>query len=366
MKILVGFLRIFVGIFFIISGMVKLVDPVGFSFKLQDYFAPDVLNLEFLVPYSLALSVFVLVFEVLIGIMLILGYAKRFTLISLLGMIIFFTFLTFYSAVTGKVTDCGCFGSALAIEPWTSFWKDIVLLLMILVLYFGRQYIQPFFTTNVRRIVVAISVVFCLWLAYYVLMHLPVIDFRPYHVGANIQQGMTVPDDAPPPIIKYFWKYEINGKEQTITNTSGLDPKPEGGTRLSVETEFVREPYEPPIHDFSMERDGGDYTEDFLEEPKLIMVVAYNLDNTEMDGYPGIKTKTDEALKKGYKVIGLSASSTEETEKLTKAQKLAFDFYFCDMTTLKTIVRSNPGILELNRGTIKQKLHWNDVDKLKL
>ena len=179
MRILVGITRIFVGIFFIISGLVKLVDPVGFSFKLQDYFAPEVLNLEFLVPFSLGLSVFILIFEVMLGVMLIVGYARKFTVFSLLAMIIFFTFLTLYSTVTGAVTDCGCFGSALAIDPLTSFLKDVVLLLLILILFFGRKHIWPFFSKIGRSITVFVSLVLCMWLGYHVLMHLPVIDFRP-------------------------------------------------------------------------------------------------------------------------------------------------------------------------------------------
>jgi len=366
MRILVGVIRIFVGIFFIISGMVKLVDPMGFSFKLQDYFAAEVLNLEFLIPFSLGLSVVILIFEVLLGVMLILGYAKKFTLFSLLIMMVFFTFLTLYSSVTGAVTDCGCFGSALAIDPFVSFLKDVVLLIMILILYFGRKHIQPFFSKMMRSILVFVCVIGCMWLAYHVLMHLPIIDFRAYHVGANIQEGMTVPDDAPPPIIEYHWEYEINGKKEVIVNTTGQDPKPEGGTRTGVETSFKREPYEPPIHDFSIERDDEDHTERFLQEEHLIVVIAYNLDNTELAGYPSVKAKTNEALKNGYKVIGLSASSTAETEVLAKELGLNFKFYFCDMTALKTIVRSTPGILKLEKGTIVQKLHWNDIDQLEL
>ncbi|MCH9660583.1 MAG: DoxX family protein [Bacteroidetes bacterium] len=366
MKILVGFVRIFVGIFFIISGLVKLIDPIGFSFKLQDYFAPDILNLPAMEPFALWLSVIVVVFEVLLGVMLILGYAKRFTLLSLLGMIVFFTFLTFYSAYYNKVTDCGCFGSAMKMEPWTSFWKDIVLLVLVLILFYGRKYIQPFFTANLRSFAVLITLMFSLWLSYHVLMHLPVIDFRPYKVGANIQEGMSVPDNAPAPIIQYNWEYEINGKNEVISNTTGQDPKPEGGTRVGVETEFLREPYEPPIHDFSMERDGEDFTEALLEEEHLVMVIAYNLDVTEHPGYLNIKSVTDEALKKGYTVIGMSASSTEETEALAKRHGLNFDFYFCDMTTLKTIVRSNPGVLVLEKGTVMQKVHWNDVGDISL
>lgn len=366
MKILVGVSRIFVGVFFIISGLVKLNDPMGFSFKLQDYFAPEVLNMEFLIPYALVLAIFVVVFEVILGVTLIIGYARRFTLISLLAMILFFTGLTFYSAYTGKVTDCGCFGDAMPLDPWQSFWKDILLLILILILFFGRKYIQPFFTTIVRSVVVFVSLILCLYLGYHVLMHLPVVDFRAYKEGANIQAGMNVPDDAPPPIIEYLWEYEINGEKQVIKNTTGRDPKPDGGTRIRVDTRFIREPYEPPIHDFSMERDGSDFTEEFLDEEKLLLVIAYNLDNTEVQGYDNVRMAVAEAAKKGYKVIGLSASSTEETERFSEEQKLNFLWYFCDMTALKTVVRSTPGILKLKKGTIEQKLHWNDVADLNL
>ena len=142
MKYLVGFSRVFVGILFIISGLIKLNDPMGFSFKLQDYFAPSVLNLEFLVPYALILALLVVIFEVMLGIMLLLGYAKKFTIWSLLAMIVFFTFLTFYSAYFNKVTDCGCFGDAIKLTPWESFTKDVILLVLILILFFGKQYIK--------------------------------------------------------------------------------------------------------------------------------------------------------------------------------------------------------------------------------
>jgi len=366
MKYLVGICRILVGALFIVSGLIKLNDPVGFSFKLQDYFAPEVLDLEFLVPYSLLIAVFVVIYEVLLGVLVLIGYLKKFTLWSLIGMIVFFTFLTFYSAYFNKVTDCGCFGDAVKLTPWESFTKDVILLVLIMVLYVGRKYIEPLFSIKVCRWITLATLVGCLLFGYHVLMHLPVKDFRPYKVGANIIDGMEIPDDAPPPIIEYRWQYEINGKETTITSTSGRDPKPEGGTRLGVETSFIREPYEPPIHDFAIERDGSDFTYDFMEVEKMIVVIAYNLDNTELDGYPAVKTATEMAKQKGYQVIGLSASSTAETEQFTAARGLDFQFYFCDMTTLKTIVRSNPGILEVRKGTITQKLHWNDADALEL
>ncbi len=364
MKILVGISRIVVGVLFIISGLIKLNDPVGFSFKLKDYFAPEVLDLGFLVPYALLIAIFVVIFEVLLGVALLLGYLKKFTSWCLLLMIVFFTFLTFYSAYFNKVTDCGCFGDAIKLTPWESFSKDIVLLVLILILFFGRKYIQPIFTKGTRSILIFASFVACLGITYYVLMHLPIIDFRPYKIGANIKEGMTIPENAPAPIYEYKWKFNVNGEEKTIT-TNGEYPQVDGEL-ISTETEMIQEGYTPPIHDFTMERDGEDYTVEFLNEENLVVVIAYSLGNTEKDGYIPIKEITDKALKNGYNVIGLSASSQEMTEALAEEYKLNFKFYFCDETTLKTIVRSNPGILELDNGTIKQKLHWNDAQKLEL
>ncbi|RMA57833.1 BT_3928 family protein [Ulvibacter antarcticus] len=364
MKVLVNISRLFVGILFIISGLIKLNDPVGFSFKLKDYFAPEVLNLEFLVPYVLIMAIFIVIFEVLVGIMILIGYAKKFTLWSLLLMIVFFTFLTFYSAYFNKVTDCGCFGDAIKLTPWESFTKDIILLVFVLILYFGRKHIQPFFSKNIRSIIVFAGFVFCLAITYHVLLHLPIIDFRPYKIDADITEGMSVPEDAPKPIFSYDWKFNVNGEDK-IFSTSGDYPKVDGEF-ISVDTKELQAGYEPPIHDFTIEREDQDYTERFLNEENLIVVIAYSLSATEKDGYANIRQITDEAVKKGYKVIGLSASSQKVMDALADDYKLNFKFYFCDETTLKTIVRSNPGILELQSGTIKQKLHWNDALKMKL
>ena len=364
MKVLVGVSRIFVGVLFIISGLIKLNDPVGFSFKLGDYFAPEVLNLPFLEPYALVIAVLVVILEVLLGVMLIVGYAKKFTLWSLLLMIVFFTFLTFYSAYFNKVTDCGCFGDALKLTPWESFSKDVVLLVLILFLYKGSGYIQPFFSKGVRSITVFISLILCLWLGLHVLEHLPVIDFRAYKVGTNITKGMQTPADAPRAVYQYKWSFDVNGQQKTVINR-GEDPKIEG-TLLGVETSVLQKGYEPPIHDFSIERDGIDYTTQMLEEEHLLVVIAYNLNVAQNDGFIAIKEATDTALEKGYTVIGISASSTPETEKLAAKYDLDFKFYFCDMTALKTIIRSNPSIMSLEKGTILQKLHFNDVDQLKL
>ena len=136
MKYLVAFSRIFVGVLFIISGFIKLNDPVGFSFKLEEYFSQGVLDLPFLMPYALAISLFVVILEVLLGVMLLIGFRAKFTLWSLLLMIVFFTFLTFYSAYFNKVTDCGCFGDAVKLTPWETFYKNVVLIVLVIFFHF--------------------------------------------------------------------------------------------------------------------------------------------------------------------------------------------------------------------------------------
>ena len=183
---LVQFSRIFVGLLFIISGLIKLNDPVGFSYKLAEYFGETVLNLPVFITYSLAIAVLIVIFETVLGCMLLIGFKPKFTIWSLLLMIVFFSFLTFYSAYFHKVTDCGCFGDALKLTPWQSFTKDIVLLFFILLLFFNIKNVKPLFNANFRNALVSLCVVLCAFMGYWVLYHLPIIDFRAYKVGTNI------------------------------------------------------------------------------------------------------------------------------------------------------------------------------------
>jgi len=363
MKYLVGFSRVVVGILFIISGFIKLNDPIGFSFKLQEYFSAGVLNLPFLEPHALKISIIVVIFEVLLGAMLLIGFKKKVTVWSLLIMIVFFTFLTFYSAYFNKVTDCGCFGDALKLTPWESFTKDIILLVLIVILFRGVDHIKSILSPLVKRIITAVVLIACIVFAIYVLRHLPALDFRPYKIGANIKAGMSVPKDAPKAIYDYEWKFKVNGEEKVIV-TQGDYPTV-AGEFIGVETTEVQKGYEPPIHDFTIEQDGEDFSADLLQEEKLMMVVAYDLRKSKEKAFVEIKEVTDVAIGAGYKVIAVSASSKEKTVEIVEKYDLNFEFYFTDEIALKTIVRSNPAVLILEKGTIKQKVHYNDVDELK-
>ncbi|WP_422105623.1 BT_3928 family protein [Winogradskyella sp.] len=364
MKYIVQFSRIFVGVLFIISGFIKLNDPLGFSYKLQEYFGADVLNIEFLIPYALLLSVFVVVFEVVLGVFLLIGYLPKFTVYSLLAMIVFFTFLTFYSAYFDKVKDCGCFGDALKLTPWESFTKDVVLLVLILILVYGLKHIQPIFKTLLNTIIALFSFILSLWFGYHVLMHLPSIDFRAYAIGKNIQEQMVIPEDAAKPVLEYTWTFNVNGEAQEFV-TNGSYPSVDG-EYVGVETKTIDEGYIPPIQDFSIESEDEDLTTYFLEKDKLVIVAMYNITTSETDGVAKLRAFTDEAIRKGYTVIGLTSSGNEAKERVKQDYKLDFDFYLCDEKVIKTIVRANPGIVLLERGTVVNKTHWNDIEDMEL
>lgn len=364
MKILVGIIRIFVGILFIISGFIKLNDPLGFSYKLQEYFSAQVLNLEFLIPFALVIAIVLVIFELVLGIMLIIGYLPRFTLWSLLIMIVFFTFLTFYSAYFNKVTDCGCFGDALPLTPWQSFYKDVVLLVLILVLFFNRRLINPILAPASHRWIIFLSFMLCFLFAYYVLMHLPLIDFRAYKIGNNIQEKMQLPENARKAEYEYKWKFRQGGEELVIKN-NGAYPQIEG-EYVGVETRLIREGDKPAINDFVIEKNGENVTDEVLNEEKLFLIIAYNLRMTETESLAAIKTLSARAQQKGYRVLALTSSGDNEVAGFKEKYDLDLEFYRADETLLKTIVRANPGILVLNRGTILQKKHWFDADEIKL
>jgi uncharacterized membrane protein YphA (DoxX/SURF4 family) len=364
MKFLVNFSRLFVGLLFIFSGLIKINDPVGFSFKLEEYFGPTVFNIDFLLPYVLPLAIFIVVVEVLLGVFLLIGLKKEFTIYSLFVMIVFFTFLTWYSAYFNKVTDCGCFGDAIKLTPWESFTKDIILLVFIIILMMGLKYIKPLFTNKLLYTIPVISLVICILIVNQVLSHLPLIDFRPYKIGNNIIENMITPEDSKKAIFRYDWLFNVEG-EKKIISTSGNFPSIEGDF-ISVETELLEEGYEPPIHDFSMELDDIDYTDDLMQEENLLIFVFYNISKMELEAIGDLKESLIIAMDNNYKIIGLTASGNEDVNNFKSKFLVDLDFYFCDETALKTIVRSNPAALKLHKGTIIQKAHWNDFQSLDL
>jgi uncharacterized membrane protein YphA (DoxX/SURF4 family) len=363
MKYLITFCRWFVGILFIFSGLVKLNDPIGFGFKLEEYFSAAVLGLEFLQPFALPLAIFLVILEVVLGVMLLLGFQRRFTVWALLLIILFFTFLTFYSAYFDKVTDCGCFGDAIPLVPWESFIKDVILLIMIVILFKNVSMIQPWFKKLTSMIITLVITIACFGLAYHVLLHLPVIDFRAYKIGTDINQAMQEDPDRPD-IYGFDWYYNVDGKEEIIT-TDGLPPAGRPNY-TKVETRLIEKGYEPPIHDFAIVKDDEDLTQQFLQEPKLLTIVIYNLRNAENKGMLQLQPLIQRASSQGYKVIALSAASDQAVETIKNQYEFDLDFYTTDATALKTMIRSNPGAVVIKNGVVTDKSHWKDFEDLEL
>ena len=357
--------RILVSITFIFSGFVKLVDPLGSAYKFEEYFGADVLNLEFLSPFALQFSIVLILAELMLGVTLLIGYKPKLTVWSLLGITLVFLFLTWYSAYFDKVTDCGCFGDAITLTPWETFYKNVVLLVLIVFLIWRVYDIQPILSeTFVKRVSIFSLVVFA-FIILHVLRHLPLIDFRAYAIGKNIPEGMLIPEDAPKAIFEDTWIYKVDGEDRTFTT----EEKPwniEGATFVDRKTKTIEEGYVPPIHDFTMEWDGEDLTEKLMQKERLMLVVSYNMQKASPKGLKKIREIGDKALQNGYNVYYFSASTEEEYLNVKKDYGLQFDLLFCDETTLKTIIRSNPGIIILNKGTVTGKWSWRDADDVEL
>ena len=320
LKLIVHLSRIFVGAMFIFSGFVKLVDPIGSQYKFEEYFSEGVLNLEFLIPYALPFSILLIIVEIMLGVSLLLGYKSKITTWSLLGITTIFLFLTWYSAFYNKVTDCGCFGDAIKLTPWETFWKNVILIGLILFLLIGVKNIKALFSKRINTSLIILSFVSFLFITFHVLNHLPIIDFRAYAVGKNITEGMQFPEDG------------------------------------SV----------PPVHDFMLEDTQNDLAPEILKMDKVLLVIVYNASKSDNKGFIDIKYIADKAISKGYDVYGVSASFEDDLILIQNNYDLPFDFLFCDETTLKTMLRANPGVITLNKGTVTGKWNWKDIADIKL
>lgn len=369
MKAVVQIIRSLVGILFIFSGLVKLNDPMGFSFKLEEYFGADVLNLEFLIPYALTFAVVIVIFEVVLGVALLLGYRIKLTIWALVLMILFFTFLTFYSAYFNKVTDCGCFGDAIPLTPWQSFGKDVILTILIAILFFFQKYIQPVFGVKANIVILMLSIAICSFIANQVLNHLPYLDFRAYKVGTKIEDGMKSAEELglEAPVFETFFTLQNEaGEQRIVSGTQYVEDKwyeKKDWSILSDKTESVKikEGYEPPIHDFSINLEEGDMTYEILSEPLSVWVISYDINKVD---HQGLRRMADLAWKledAGIPVYGMSGSPTSVVDPIAHETNAPFPWAEMDQTALKTIVRSNPGMVVVKDGVIVGKYHFNDT-----
>jgi uncharacterized membrane protein YphA (DoxX/SURF4 family) len=346
------FFRFFVGILFIFSGLIKVNDPIGTSIKLKEYFEVFATDFGsffgFFVPHSLFIAVVVVVLEVLLGIALIINYRINLTAWLFLILILFFSFLTFYSAFFDKVTDCGCFGDAIPLTPWESFLKDVVLLVMIVYIFFRRKHFHAMFRQRTGDFIMLVALLINTFLAVYSIRHLPYIDFRPYKVGNNIPELME-----PSEPYRYKYIFEKNGKTYEFTEF------PEDTTYEYKDLELLNPEAQPKITDYHIWTDDGDYTEETFRGNKLI-IVFYDISKVSTRNLDEIR-RLIANLPPSVEVLSLTASNEDQFEAFRHEYQLAVPYYFADMTVLEAVIRSNPGLVLLQDGTVLGKWHHNDV-----
>ena len=369
MKFITFISRLIVGFLFIISGLIKANDTVGFSYKLEEYFSADVLNLEFLIPLALVMAAGLCIVEVILGVMVLIGSRPKLANLSLIAMTVFFTFLTFYSAYFNKVTDCGCFGDALKLSPWESFGKDIILLILIGILFLGEKHIKPLFNEKKENMMMGIVTFFCFAFVIHTYRHLPVEDFRPYAVGNNINEGMKTCDELGLPCTEealyYIVKDKSTGENSEMLSTDYQDKWEQFDFVEATDKSIVlQEGYEPPIHDFSISLDGVDYTYSILDEENAFLLVCYNITKTSSSKQEEINAFYEECQAREISFYALCASSDDNILAYQEENNIDYPFYFTDETTLKTMIRSNPGLMLLNKGTIQGKWHHNDFPQM--
>lgn len=357
MKVLTNICRILVGALFIFSGFIKANDTLGFSYKLVEYF--EVFHANFMVPAALPLAIFICIFEIILGFMLLMGARTKLTLWLLLLMIIFFTFLTFYSAYFHVVQECGCFGDFLHLTPWQSFSKDLVLLILIIVLFIGKDYINPIFGPKFENalllIILAITTAFPL----YTYNYLPVLDFRPYAIGKNIpEQTKGVPDE-----VKFYYRL----KDKKTGEIKEFDKWPDNWDQtydyVDNRTEVTKKGVDPKIKDFTITGlDSVDYTQEIIENPNYnFLVIAYDLDKANKDVFGKLNDFAALCKSDSVTFVLLTASTPDVIAKFKQETKAEFPFYTTDGTVLKTIIRSNPGIMMLKGGNVIDMWHYHSM-----
>lgn len=365
--------RIFAGVVFIFSGFVKAVDPLGSKYKFIDYF--EAWGMPYMEQLALPLAILLNLAELLVGLTLLFNvYPKLSTLGALLFMIIF-TPVTGYLAMqqqtSGKelVHDCGCFGDAFILTNWQTFIKNFILTIPIVFAFLKRKKFAPLLTSKLNFSAIAGFIVLSAGLTFYCLAYLPIIDFRPYKIGTNIPEGMTVPEDAPKEIVMSYFEYKNlktgEVKEFDQNNLPWQEPETwEYVADQEPRREVLQEGAVPSIVNFSILTENGEITNEILSnEGSTLMLVAYDLETTSEKGYEEIKEIASWAKENDVRFIGLTASGSEIKSKFAAKHQLNFEFYGADPITLKTIVRANPGLVHIKNGTILNKWHHNAFPK---
>lgn len=351
--------RIIFGLVFLFSGFVKAVDPLGTAYKISDYLeAFSLTPLDFLAfPSALILiaTEFTIGFNILFNV-----HLKATTLIASIFMLIM-TPVTLYLALANPISDCGCFGDAIVMTNWQTFYKNVVLCIILIIIAILKDNTRPWLSNWGAWIVTLLPILISFGISIYCYNLLPILDFRPYKKGNNIIEGMSIPENAPLDKYETTFFYEKNGVEKAFT----LDNYPaEDSTWTFVrqESKLIEQGYVPPIHDFSIVTEDGDITDIVLEDAGYtLLIISHKVEKASTRNIKCIKSTIANAKKAGANVIWLTSSYTDEIDNFKTKYGINDTFGATDDITLKTIVRSNPGLVLIKDANIIEKWHHNSL-----
>ncbi|HVU57542.1 MAG TPA: BT_3928 family protein [Puia sp.] len=363
MKILVSIARVIVGVLFIFSGLVKANDPLGLSYKMQEFF--EVWNFHWLDNYTLIFSIVMIVFEIVAGVAILLGWRMRLFSWLLLLLIIFFTFLTGYAYLSGKVRECGCFGDCIPLTAGQSFTKDLILLALILFLFVAQRKIKPLLSQVASISILTLATVLSIAFQWYVLVHLPAVDCLPYRAGTNMPEKMKAPPGSIPDSTVITMIYNKNGKQIEIVGNNFPADFDDSYKFVSRYDKLVRKGNaEPAIKDFVLlTAEGADTTQAVLDQDgfKLFFFTK------ELDEYPApwvrefslIYTMARAKNIPLYFITGNYDNVADWTRKAGIRDGVII--LKCDATAIKTAARANPTLYLLKKGTILKKWSYADL-----
>ena len=361
--ILLHLFRLVFGAVFVFSGFVKAVDPYGLAYKIEDYLSAFGWSNPMFYHLAMPLAVLLPVLELLLGLMIFLQVNIRWAVVPGLIFMLLVTPLTWYIAVNNPVTDCGCFGDALVITNWQTFYKNIILLFAILILQIFRKKFRELFRPGASVILTILFATAGIVVAVYSVRHEPLIDFRPYKTGVNILHEMQIPDNAPKDEYNTTFIYQKDGlqKEFTLENYPANDST---WQFVDQKTTLVKKGFVPPIHDFAIVTENhDDLTYEVLQYEKYTyLLIMYQLDKASVEGAKAAEKIYQQYKNSSTRFYALTASTEEQIVSFRKANGITYPFAKTDPVTLKTMMRSNPGLILLKNGVIKGKWSWRDFE----
>jgi uncharacterized membrane protein YphA (DoxX/SURF4 family) len=356
MKWIANISRVLIGIVFVFSGFVKGVDPLGTAYRLEDYFIA--FNWEFFIPLALFFSILLCTLEFSIGVMLLLNLRMKLTSWLLLAMMVFFTALTLNDALYSPVPDCGCFGDAIKLTNWQTFYKNLVLLPLAILVFVYRKKFNPFVSSGKQWVLAGFFVALFAGFSYRCYSHLPFVDFTEWKTGHKLYA------DNPKPV-KYFLSYK-NKKSGEIKEY--LSPNyPFADSVWMQEWEFVDQRVEDPNQYYGKsliisDTTGNNVTESIIRNPEYQLIInSYDLGTADKAAFAKLNGFCAKAYNDNIATAVLVSSSPADIASFINENKLQLDFYTADDIVLKTIVRSNPGLVLLKDGVILKKWHRNDI-----